>query len=239
MKNGVKINWKAKFFIILSIFIFTDKIYAAGYDSTYVLSIKQKFAIPENIINGDYVGIWKKTYTWNSGNSVSFSIKENFYSAFSINATTGLIIITDASKINGKISNQDTVINLIIRSTDSRLGFEDDTCEIRIKETKYCVFVDYNFLGSELGTRSNPYNDFSDFSVKAGYGYFIKRGNKPFKKSYDIYGFHATSVNPTIISAYASGNNPLFDGKGLGSGNETFDFKNFTFSFKTLLHIQY
>lgn len=227
MKNGViKIGWKAKIFIILTTAILSENVFAAGYDSTYVLSIKQKFAIPENVINGDYVGIWKKTYTWNSGNAVSFSIKENYNSAFSINSSTGLLTIADASKINGKINKQDTVINLIIRSSDSKLGFEDDTCEVRVKESKYCVFIDYSYSGSEIGTRSNPFNDFSDIIVKAGYGYFIKRGNTSFNKSYDIYGFQATSVNPTIISAYASGNNPLFDGKGLGSGNETFDFKN-------------
>ncbi len=211
--------------VLLSFFI-TENITAQGYDSTYVLSIKQKFAIPEDVINGDHIGNWKKTVTWRSGNSISYGIQANYKTAFSINSSTGLITITDASKIYNKVIQQDTIINLIIRTRDSGLGFEDDTCEIRVKENKYCVFFDYNYTGSESGSRANPYNNFSDVAVKAGYGYFFKRGNKPVGKKYDIYGFQATALHPTILSAYSSGNNPSFDGTGLGSGNTAFVFKN-------------
>src|SRR3990172_8192033 len=88
----------------------------AEYDNTYVLAVKQKYAIPENVETGDYIGTWLKTWTWKSQGSISFSIDRNFHDAFSINASTGLITVNNASRINGKIVKQDTVINLIIRT---------------------------------------------------------------------------------------------------------------------------
>lgn len=205
---------------------FAGQLFAEGYDSTYVLSIKQKFAIPEDVRTGDYVGIWKKTYTWRSGNSISFAIKTNYKSAFSINSTSGLITVVSPSSINGKVVQQDTVINLIIRTTDSRMGYEDDTCEIRVKENKYCKFFDYSYTGTKSGTRNQPYSDLSSTTIQGGYAYFIKRGNVPTKKENIISGFQATAKNPTILAAYGTGNNPAFDGSGLSSGAEAFDFKN-------------
>lgn len=212
---------------ILGVFVmclFTVQLSAEGYDSTYVLSIKQKFAIPEDVNNGDYVGQWKKTYTWNSKNTITFAIKTNFNSAFSINSTSGLITIADASKIKGKIVRKDTVINLVIRSTDSKIGYEDDTCEIRVKESAYCKFIDYTYTGTKTGKRTQPYSDLSSVTVTAGYAYFFKRGNKPLNKKHSISGVKATSASPTILGAYGTGNNPEFDGAGLSSADGLFYF---------------
>ncbi len=213
--------------ILLPVIAFgNNKIAAFGYDSTYVLSIKQKFAIPENVINADYVGIWKKTYTWRSGNTVNYSIVSNFKAAFLINRTTGLITVANANKIKGKIYRRDTVINLIIRSTDSELYSEEDTCEIWVKKNKYCKFIDYNATSKGQGSRPEPYSNLADTKIEAGFAYFIKRGNKAHKQFYDIGGFTASEKNPTIIGAYSSGNNPVFDGTGLAAGIEAFEFKN-------------
>lgn len=199
---------------------------AIGYDSTLVLSVKQKFAIPEEIENGDYVGVWQKTYTWRSGNIVRYSIHKNFKTAFAVQPISGLITITDASQIKGRIKQADTIINIIIRSHDPVLGYEDDTCEIRVKESKYCVFIDYQFSSIGNGSRNKPLNDFPEANLKPGFGYFIKRGYRVNSKTYIIPGIKATFKNPTVIATYSKGDNPVFDGANLTSNRETFNFQN-------------
>lgn len=185
-----------------------------AYDSTHTLTTFQGFSIPEGVVNGDYVGTWIKTYTWRSGNQVAFEIKTNYKDAFSINSSTGLVTIVDATKINGKVVRRDTTINLIIRSTDEVLGAEEDTLQIRVKENSYCKFIDYSYSGTESGTRTQPYNDLADAGVAAGYGYFVKRGNTPTGKSYTFNSIVGTATNPTIFGSYGAGALPTFDGTG-------------------------
>lgn len=196
----------------------------AGYDSTYVLAVRQKFALPEQVKSGDLVGFWQKTVTWRSGFPVKFMILKNYRNAFRMDATTGALTIFDARAINGRIVRQDTIITLIIRSIDSGHGFEDDTCEIRVKEKRYCIFIDYNQPVPGQGTRSSPYNSLPE--VKPGFGYFFKRGITVHGKSFKIPGFQASSGHPVILAAYGTGANPRFDGSGLHSGEVAFDFKN-------------
>lgn len=217
---------KFLFFILFPLAVITlNDLYGTGYDSTYVLSVRQKFAIPEQVKNGDLVGIWQKTVTWRSGYPVRFMIRNNFRSAFRIDPLSGAVTVADATSINGKVVRQDTVINLIIRSTDARFGFEDDTCEIRIKENSYCIFIDDDAVGGK-GTRSDPCSSLSDVIVKPGYAYFFRRGNTIKDKTFHIPGFRATSLHPVILAAYGSGSNPVFDGSGLSSGAVAFDFDN-------------
>lgn len=190
---------------------YTDR----GYDSTYILSFTQHFAIPEDVDNDDVVGTWQKTFTWRSGNTVTYSIQTNHQSAFTINSSTGVLTIADATKIDGKVVQQDTVIKLIIKSTDAVMGYELDTAYVRVKENSYCRFIDYAYASTESGTKAQPYNDFSDATFADGYGYFIKRGNTPANKSYSLGGIAATSTNPIVIGAYGAGNRPEFNGSGL------------------------
>ncbi len=190
-----------------------------GYDSTYVLAVSQKFAIPEKVINGDYVDFWKKTYTWHSSGSISYSIEKNYNNAFSIHAGTGLITVTDASKINGKIVRQDTVINVIIRTTDSELGYELDTAKIWIKENAYCKFINYSYSGSGTGTREQPFNSLDAVKFNVGYGYFLLRGASISNRVTVINSHKATSDHPTIIGAYGKGEKPKFVGLGASGGN--------------------
>lgn len=202
--------------ILIFIFILFHFICRAEYDSTYVLSVTQKYAIPENVSNGDYVGLWRKTWTWKSAGKITYAIEKNFNNAFTINSSTGLLTISDASKINGKITDQDQLINLIIRTTDSDEGFELDTAKIWIKENSFCVFIDYTYNGIEKGKRLQPFNDLDDVDKTPGHGYFIKRGTR-FKQGQTIMKGHiATIKNPTIFGAYGSGDLPVFDGRGEG-----------------------
>jgi hypothetical protein len=185
--------------ILIFIFILFHFICRAEYDSTYVLSVTQKYAIPENVSNGDYVGLWRKTWTWKSAGKITYAIEKNFNNAFTINSSTGLLTISDASKINGKITDQDQLINLIIRTTDSDEGFELDTAKIWIKENSFCVFIDYTYNGIEKGKRLQPFNDLDDVDKTPGHGYFIKRGTR-FKQGQTIMKGHiATIKNPTIF----------------------------------------
>lgn len=201
---------------VLITFLFLQLLCRAEYDSTYVLSVTQKFAIPEDVATGDDVGTWKKTYTWVPSGVISYSIEENFKDAFAINSSSGLITISDASKINGQVFQSDKVVNLIIRTTDSTEGSELDTARIWIKEHSYCKFIDYAYSGTENGTRSQPYNDLDDVEKIPGYGYFIKRGVR-FNQETTILKAHiATADHPTIFGAYGSGYLPTFDGKGQG-----------------------
>jgi len=188
-----------------------------GYDSTYVLATNQKFAIPEAVITGDVVGTWKKTYTWRSGNEVSFSLSSDFNGAFTIHDSTGVITIADATKINGKIVQQDTLIKILVRSRDDIEGYEIDTAKIWVKENSYCKFFDYGYTGTEDGARNTPYNGLLDVTITPGYGYFVKRGNTPADKVYAPTDVAATAAHPIIFGAYGTGNNPKFDGAGLSS----------------------
>jgi hypothetical protein len=212
-------------FLIFLFFLTSIKSIAIGYDSTYVLSIKQKFAISEDIRNGDVIGIWEKTYTWRSGNAIQYSIRANFKSAFFIDSNSGLIKVVDASKINEHVTQQDTVINLIVRTIDKGLGYEDDTCEIRVKEKSFCVFIDCNYQGKEIGTRLQPLKDLNNAAIKPGYAYLIKRGTTT-KNSYKIQGVQGSAKHPTVISAYSVGDNPIFDGSGSPTNTEAFKFNN-------------
>jgi hypothetical protein len=135
-----------------------------------------------------------------------------------------LISISDASVINGKVLTQDTLINLIVRSIDPIYGFEDDTCQIRVKESKFCKFIDYNYSGTELGNRGQPLTDLNVANVAPGYAYFFKRGAKVLNKKYNIPGLKSTEKNPTVFGAYGSGSNPEFDGSGLIAGDGLFYF---------------
>ena len=204
----------------------SQKLSAAGYDSTYVLAVTQKYAIPENVQNGDYVGYWKKTFTWKSGNAISYSIEQNWNNAFSINSSTGLITVSDASKINGKISQQDVVINLILKTVDAGIGYELDTAIIRVKENSYCIFIDYNYKNTELGTRNQPYKDLDNTNITKGYGYFIKRGNVFIQGRTSIKDLLATANNPTIIGAYGQGNRPTFNGNSVTGNSGCFYLGN-------------
>lgn len=187
----------------------------AEYDSTYVLACKQKFAIPEDVDNGDYIGYWKKTYSWLGTGTISYSIEQNFNDAFSINSSTGLITIADASQINGKIVQQDTVINLIIRTTESIYGYELDTAEIWIKENSYCRFFNYDYVGTQTGTRAQPFDRIGDVTKTAGYGYFFIRGvTYPNFYTGLITAIYGSETNPTLWGAYGTGTKPRCDGQG-------------------------
>lgn len=205
---------------ITIILFFISSTVFAEYDSTYVLTVRQNACIPENCSNGDEVIRWRKTYTWLSGNTITYAIETNFYDAFTItkiNNDSARVTITDATHINGKVVQQDTIINLIIRTTDAVLGYELDTLKIRVKENSYCRFIDYSYEGTESGTRTQPYNDRSDFTVVAGYGYFFKRGTTKLQGQKTVTACVATATNPTVIGAYGTGKNPVTDHTGITS----------------------
>lgn len=196
--------------LLVALFSFsTSHISKADFHDQYVLAVKQKFAIPENVQNGDHVGTWLKTITWKSKGAVSFRIEGNFRDVFSINASTGLITISNASGISGKIVKQDTLVNLLIRTSDPD-GSELDTAQIYIKENSFCKFIDYSYRGTETGRRDQPYNDLDDVTLTPGYGYFLKRGNIIYGETTSISSHKATASHPTLIAAYGSGNRPKF-----------------------------
>jgi hypothetical protein len=186
-----------------------------GFDSTHTLTVAMKFAIPENVSNGEYVGLWKKTVTWRSNNNVVYSIEKNHLDAFILDENTGVISIGDATKINGRVITQDTLIRLLIRSNDVVLGYEIDTAYIRVKENAFCKFIDFSAASAGSGTKASPYNDFGQATLQAGYAYFVKRGNSTVNKYYNVPNVVATSAHPTIIGAYGSGSKPKFSGSGL------------------------
>lgn len=191
----------------------------AGFTEKYVLACKQKYAIPEDVNDDDYVGVWQKTWSWQGGGTYTFTIETNFNNAFKITktgASTALIQIADATQIDGKIIQQDTTINLIIRTTDSDFGFELDTAEVWVKENSYCRF--YDFAGAGAGTRANPFNDLDDEAFVAGRGYFLARGSYINGETTSLSNLDASTAHPTIIAAYGSGNKPFFNGSGLGTG---------------------
>jgi hypothetical protein len=160
--------------------------------------------------NGDYVGTWIKTWTWRSQGSISFNLETNYHDAFAINTQTGLLTIINAANINGKILKQDTIINIIIRTTDSEIGSELDTAQIYVKENAFCRFIDYAYSSNESGTRSKPQNDLGDLKITPGYGYFIRRGTIIIDEYTPLTRHIASKAHPTIFAAYGKGNKPKF-----------------------------
>jgi hypothetical protein len=196
---------------------------AGGFDSTYILACKQKYAIPECCRNNDQIGYFEKNLTWmNGNNTITYSIETNFNNAFSINSSSGLITISDYTKINGHVSDavQDTAIVLIVRTTDAVLGYELDTAEIWVKDSTHCVFINKGWTGAHSGSRSEPYTKLSDVSNipnHLGMGYFFMRGASAY--SYEQTNLHhmknATS-HPVIFAAYGAGALPIFGGNNSG-----------------------
>src|SRR3972149_3180761 len=135
----------------------------AAYDPTYVLAVSQKYAIPEDVDNGDLVGTWLKCLTWTTQSSISFSLLDTYNGGFAI-SSTGNITIADATKIDGQISSQDVTIALRVQTTDGSYS-EIDTAYIRVKEASYCVFIDYSYVGTETGSRAQPRNDLDDVTI--------------------------------------------------------------------------
>lgn len=189
-----------------------------GYDSTYALAAKQYYAIPEDVDNDDYVGYWLKNLTWRSGNTITYAIEDDPLSAFAITKVSNdsaIITVSDATKINSKIVQQDTTVNLIISTIDAVMGYEIDTAVIRIKENSYSYFFDYDAGAGGDGTRDTPFDDLSaDVSINdlEGYGFFIKRGNL-LTNEYVAFNTHiASSAHPTLVSAYGTGADPHWYG---------------------------
>jgi len=178
-----------------------------GYDSTYLLAAKQFYAIPETISNNNYVGYWLKNLTYRSGNTITYSIEHDpMGGAFAINKInndSALITIADASKIKFQITQQDSIVNLLIRTTDEVLGYVIDTAQVRIKENSYCVFF-------------NNVEDFNNATLVPGYGYFLKRGETYTSAGKTIVAHIATGENPTVIAAYGIGTDPVWEGNNSG-----------------------
>jgi len=195
------------------LFLFICVAARAEYDSTSVLACKQKYAIPENVATNDVVGTWLKTWTWLSGNAVTYTVETNWNNAFAINSSTGVITISDYTKINGKIVTRDTTINLIIRTTDAVLGYELDTAQIRVKENSYCKFYDLDNGTNGSGTKASPYNNPTTVAIQAGYGYFFKRGTLYENAFFDLQlGLVASAAHPVVFGAYGTGVKPIFSG---------------------------
>jgi len=186
-----------------------------GYNPNYALAVKQKFAIPEDVNTNDHVGTWLKTWTWQSVGAISYSLQNSHDGAFAINPSTGLISISNAAKIDGKIIQQDTVINLIVRTYDSGLRYEDDTAQVWVKERAYCHF--YNWSGSGTGlSRTTPAHYMPTTGAKTpGHAYFMERGKTFLNGGMISFSFHlATAEHPTIIGAYGAGAKPRFRDTG-------------------------
>jgi hypothetical protein len=217
MQNSTFLRAIVLFTASCLLYLYPTKIFASGYDATYVLAVKQKYAIPENVLKNDYVGFWKKTYTWASSGTISYKIEKDPSKAFAIDANSGLITILDPTRINGKIVRQDTVINLIIRTTDSGIGYELDTAQIWIKENSYCIFVDYS-AANGTGTRTSPKNDLDNLTWSTGKMVCIKRGNIIKDETTTLATLISTSLHPLIICAYGAGNKPKFSGASMSTG---------------------
>jgi len=183
---------------------------ASGFDSTFILSCKEYYLIPENIDNGDLVGPWRKTWSYMTVNPVTYALLVNFNAVFAIGETSGNITIANAAPIDGKIVTADTAINLIIRTFDGVL-YEDDTAQVWVKENSKCVFLDYSQGVNGSGSRASPEKDISDVTVTMGYGYFFKCGNIIRNEETVYIDNHINAAaHPTQFGSYGYGAYPRF-----------------------------
>jgi hypothetical protein len=172
--------------------------------------------MPEGVVDNDYVGTWLPAYTYRTSAPFSYAITQNHNGAFEI-SSSGLISILNASKINGKIVAQDTIIHLIITTTVGGHS-ESDTAYIYVKENSYCRYFDLDAATNGSGTRASPFNAMASSGYSIEYGFFFKRGTSELGRYNNFTGGHIGSSNhPTIFGAYGTGNKPKLI--GISGGN--------------------
>jgi hypothetical protein len=203
---------KLKTFDINYAYISSPPLEGYGYNPNFKLTVPQKFAIPECVRNGDYVGDFLKTRTWSLIGALSFSkASDPLIDAFAV-SSTGRITINNADRIKGVLTaaKGDTTFNLLVTVTDAGYGSVVDTAKIHIKDSTLCVFVDYSAPTNGSGLRSSPKNSLANAGISTGKMYCIKRGNVAVNIKTPLHGLISSAAHPLNIGAYGSGNKPVF-----------------------------
>src|SRR4030042_5589727 len=97
-------------YILVILFLLLFSVCRASYDSTSVMTVTQKYCIDENVSTNDELGYFIPNYSWLGTGTYTRTIETNWNAAFGI--TAGKLYVADATKINGKIVLQDTIINI-------------------------------------------------------------------------------------------------------------------------------
>lgn len=161
-------------------------------------AVPQYFLIPENVSNGDYVGELNCSFAQDTLSSIVFTEDESW-----LGVSSGILTITDAADINGKVVQDDTIREVLITVTDGDCS-DTATAYVKIIENDFCVFVDNGNDGT--GTRADPRSNLGAITVTTKYSYFFKR-DSVFDDNKAIHG-----VNSFNLATYDQGDRPEFNG---------------------------
>src|SRR5690606_7704786 len=141
----------------------------------------QTYICPQNAVNGDNVGkvyhLW--SYARFSNNLFGTSYTDSSFTfskvsgskAFVVNSTTGEITVSTIS-----LFTQTTTITVRVSVGGN---YMDTVCTILYIPTSNCVYFDPSYVGTSIGTRSQPFKKFKDAGLgngTAGKTYLFKRG---------------------------------------------------------------
>lgn len=191
-----KVKFVTKRLSIISLFIllFVNNLLLNASDFTKVISGNQQFVIPENAVNGDYVGYIQAFPEYQIlGAAVAFSLKEGVNDIFTLNSN-GLLTI----KNSGALQVGEEMFNVLV----SKNGYESTEISVSIKiiSESSCVFVDPGFSVNGDGSRNNPKNNLSFLSDKH---IFLKRGSTRIGGELVISG-----KSNIVLGAYGKGEKP-------------------------------
>lgn len=92
-----------------------------------------------------------------------------------------------------------------------------DTASIYVTVTDDAdnYYIDFDWTGTESGTRSQPWNSFADYSYSTGKNYYFKRGSSINNGT----NIEAVTANNVVLGAYGNGERPLIMGYGQGGSD--------------------
>ena len=178
------------------------------------ISHDQYYLIPENVEDGDDVGVFHYNYVYDifndSSGNYSFSIfSGNDNSIYAIDGSSGMISI-DVSSVT---SGTDTLSIKIIVDDAS----EVNNAFITVIPESSCHFADpIDGSVNYDGTRATPKQFLFNFNSAhtTGHAYFMKRDTSQNNTGTFLYNY----VDGTYYGAYGTEEKPILDGQGIRLG---------------------
>lgn len=198
---------------VITVFIIISSIAqgSRGQAIEYSITHDQYYVLPENALDGWYVGIFHENisdkYLFERTGEYSFSIiSGNTNNAFAIDSSSGLITVNNrAAFYKNGTTNYILDIEVAVDTTGNVAK-----AYILVKDSTECHFIDMDANISGNGTLQSPYKCFNDISeYEAGEVAFIKRGSVGGPEEIVSISGTFTEEAPFRVAAYGVGNKPL------------------------------
>ncbi|MFW5759932.1 MAG: PKD domain-containing protein [Cyclobacteriaceae bacterium] len=159
----------------------------------------QQLFLTGNAEVNDLVGKVKLDITASCENPVFSILSGNTGDVFQINSSTGIITVKDPAKLSyATINTYELKVSVTCDHENQASVF------INILDPAKTVYFDSgNTSSSANGSRENPYPNWDNVDMKAGWAYLFKRGEQ-FNVSAKLF----QDLNGLVIGAYGSGDKP-------------------------------